>query len=344
MTAPRSSESRVGCAPGAGLPAVLVALVVLLPGAARAAVELPVYQATVPVPEGAAGEQRAVAYAEALRRVVVRASGRRSAADAPAVVAAAARAGEFVQQYSSQPGRLLRVGFDGRAVEQLLGQAGLPVWPAERPVTLVVLALPGAGGTARAVLASERPPGRLELESAAQLRGVPIAWPSAGVDVAAARAMVEAGDAAAVSALAQANGAETLLVGVAGAAGVDWRFAFDGKVTAASGTLADGAHVAADQLAAAYAPAATRSVNDVLLTVAGIDGLENYAGLLAYLAALSPVRSVAVEGLTADRLSLRVAMRGNLELLRRLAALGTRLEPGVATTAGAPTADFNYLP
>ncbi len=72
----------------------------------------------------------------------VQASGRPEAASAPRVVAAAAEPDSYVQQYSTTADRMLKVGFDARAMEQLLQQAGLPLWPAERPATLVLLFMP----------------------------------------------------------------------------------------------------------------------------------------------------------------------------------------------------------
>jgi len=318
-------------------------MAVLPAGPGLAAVDLPVYQATVSLGGTTVENERIAAYAEALRVVAVRASGRRSAAESPAVAAATAKAADYVQQYASLPGRNLRVSFDGRAVEQLLAQAGLPVWPAERPVTLVVLVPPGA---ARAIAESERPAARIELEDAAQRRGLPVAWPGQAIDVATAVAAVESTDPAAARALALAHGAEMLLVGTSGATDIEWRFSLGGRSSRSSGAAGDGAHLAADQLALWYAPPSTRSVNSVPLTVGGIERLESYVQLLRYLGALSPVRSVAVDGLAADRLRLRIAMRGDLELLRRLAALDSHLAPvaGVAADPAAPAVDFTYVP
>jgi hypothetical protein len=65
-----------------------------------------------------------------------------------------------VQQYATTTDRMLKVGFDGRAIERLLQQAGLPLWPAERPATTILLFLPTFAGAARAVTAADRPPER----------------------------------------------------------------------------------------------------------------------------------------------------------------------------------------
>ncbi|MDH4166138.1 MAG: DUF2066 domain-containing protein, partial [Gammaproteobacteria bacterium] len=149
--------------------------------------DVALYQAAVPL-KGTAEADRAAAFGEALRIAAVRASGRRDAGSVAAIAAAAAAPARYVQQYSTTADRMLKVGFDGRAMEQLLQQAGLPLWPSERPTTTVFLFVPTIAGGARAVTAAERPPERREIEWAAQLRGVPVTWPAAPVDADTARA------------------------------------------------------------------------------------------------------------------------------------------------------------
>ncbi|HVN43101.1 MAG TPA: DUF2066 domain-containing protein, partial [Steroidobacteraceae bacterium] len=119
------------------------------------------YQGVVPL-QGSTEADRSAAFGEALRAAAVRASGHREAASSPAIAAAAAAPARYVLQYATTPDRMLRVGFDGAAIEQLLAQAGLPLWPAERPVTFVALFVPTVAGGARAVLSSEHPPERAE--------------------------------------------------------------------------------------------------------------------------------------------------------------------------------------
>lgn len=315
----------------AGAHAVL-ALLGLVPGVAGADVGL--YQAEIPL-AGTTESDRTAGFGAALKVAAVRASGRRDAATQPAVVAAAADPARFVQQYSTTGDRVLKVGFDGRAVEQLLQQAGLPLWPAERPTTLVQLFVPSVAGGARAVLASERPPERELIERAAQARGLPVSWPQQAVDLAAARAR-----------LASPGGASSaLLVGVGSGSRVDWSFAhLDTRVQAAGGA-ASGVDLAADALAARYAPPSTRGLNTLAVRVGGVTDLAAYAGLLDYLNTLSLVRSVAVVEVAGSTVQLELAVRGDLELLRRVAALDTHLAVVRADpAAGAGGVDFNWQP
>ncbi len=204
-----------------------LALLCLLPGLACADVAL--YQATVPL-HGATEADRTAGFGEALRVAAVRASGRRDAASNAAIASAASDPSRYVQQYSTTSDRMLKVGFDGRGVEQLLQQAGLPLWPAERPVTLVQLFVPSVAGGSRAVLASERPPERDQVERAAQVRGLPIAWPQQVVDSGQARGR-----------LAAPGGAtQAVLLGVASGSQVDWSFSHLDLRTAGAGRRAGG--------------------------------------------------------------------------------------------------------
>jgi len=124
-----------------------------------------------------------------------------------------------------------------------------------------------------------------------------------------------------------------------------WTFTHDGRTTQARGPAEAGIHLAADTLAARYAPASTRSSSNLTLRVDGMDDLADYSGLLAYLRELSLVRGVEVESLDGTVITLRVVVRGDRELLGRIAALDGRLQPGSRGAEEGPAAvDFVYAP
>jgi uncharacterized protein len=246
----------------------------------------------------------------------VRASGRRDAGDAAAIAAAAADPTRYVQQYSTTTDRMLKVGFDGRAMEQLLQQAGLPLWPAERPATTVLLFVPAVAGGTRAVTAAERPPERLEVERAAQARGVPVTWPAEAVDAGAARTRATS-----------AGFAGAVLLGTARAGGYDWTFGHAGQSARGQGGPASGLDLAADTLAARYAPGSTRGLSAVSVRIGGLEGVRSYAALTTYLDGLSLVRSVSLRELSGSTALFELGVRGDLELLRRIFALDGRLTP-----------------
>ena len=284
------------------------------------------YQAVVPL-KGTSDSDRAAAFGEALKVAVVRASGRAEAATAPRVVAAASDPSSYVQQYSTTSDRMLKVGFDARAMDQLLQQAGLPWWPAERPPVTVYLFTASVAGGTRALTVADQVPERIEVERAAQARGVPVVWPAGTVDPASARARLGADRA--------------VLLGLGAPGNYEWVYAHAGQTLRAQGDVAQGVDAAADALAARYAPASTRSSSAVLLRIGGLAGVRDYAALTGYLEGLSLVRGVAVKQLQRDAVQFELEVRGDSELLRRIFALDGRLVPASATPAGAAgTVDF----
>lgn len=275
-----------------------------LSAAGADAAEVSLYEVSVPL-RGAGEAERAVAFAEAIKAVAVRVSGRRDAA-ANATVTAADPA-LHVQRYTSGTDLRLSVGFDDASVDRLLQQAGLTFWAAERPLTLVDV---NAEDRSAAI-------------DAAQWRGLPIAWQAGAVAIGPAQAVLR---------------------GTPSGAQFDWTFTHVGETVQARGSLADGVHLAADTLAARYAPPSSRGTSSLVLRVAGMDDVGRYAGVLAYLESLSLVRSVAVEALEGDVLRLRVSVRGDRELLGRIAALDGKLEPVAGDAEPAADADFSFEP
>ncbi len=73
--------------------------------------------------------------------------------------------------------------------------------------------------------------------------------------------------------------------------------------------------------------------------------MRAYARLVDYLEALSLVRAVGVSELDDRVVSLDLTLRGDIELLRRIASLDTHLVPAAAAgSEGAPARDFDYVP
>ena len=294
-----SAVSRCGNAFAAALAGFL-----LLLAAADAWAEAALYEVQVPL-AGTTAEDRKASLAEAMRAVAVKVSGRREAAASPAV--AGADPARYVQRYSTTPQRMLKVGFDAVAVDRLLEQAGLPFWPAERPLTLVDAPLPDPA----------------PLEAAAQWRGLPIAWSTADA----------------------VGAASAVLKGVPSGTDFAWSFTYAGRTVQGRGSAEDGVNLAADTLAAVFAPPSTRSATGLELRIGGVEGLPAYAGLLSYLRSLSLVSDVQVEALEGSVVTVRMAVRGDRELLARVAALDGHLLPVPPVPEGAPPgADFVFEP
>ncbi len=319
--------------------AALAAATVVLPCVARAEINL--YQATVAVPD--AGEAaRSAGFSEALRSVAVRASGSLGAASNAAVRQAATDPSRYVQQYSTT-GQGLRVGFDREAIDDLLVRAGLPLWPAERPVTLVLLATDTTG--ARALMDGEPAPERVALDAAAESRGIELLWPQTRMDILAARDRAASGAVRELALAAGGSEAQAVLIGMPGGAGVEWQLFHDGVTRSDVGSAEDGAHLAADAFAMRYATPATRSLSRIEVWIGDVPNLSAYAGLLDYLGSLSMVRELRVEQARRDTVRLGLTLRGDSELLARIGALDGRLQPGQpAVEDGATGVDFLYRP
>ena len=331
MTSKRSNAGTPKPAPNFAHGA-LVALGLVL-GITAAHADVALYQASVPL-KGASSADRTAGFGEALKVAAIRATGRRDAATSPRITSAASDPTPYVQQYSTTSDRMLKVGFDARAVEQLLQQAGLPLWPSERPVTTVLLFTPAVAGGARAVTTADRPPERVEIERAAQVRGVPLAWPSENIDSATARARASSPGAG-----------SAVLFGLSAGGAIDWSFAHAGQVARGQGSPADGADLAADSLAARYAPASTKGSSAVSVRIAGLDDVRSYAALMEYLEGLSLVRSVAVREFAGDSVRLDLTVRGDRELLARIFALDARIFPAPGGESAATDApDFLWRP
>ncbi|MCJ7451302.1 MAG: DUF2066 domain-containing protein [Steroidobacteraceae bacterium] len=332
-------QSRTVIKGGTALRALACCILLTQPCAAGA--EVSIYQAVVPL-AGTTAADRDAGFGDALRSSAVRASGQRDAGSNPVVATAAADPSRFVRQYSTSADRMLKVGFDAQAMDGLLQRARLPFWPVERPVTVVLLVVPSVAGGQRAVLASDRVPERAEVERTALARGLPITWPQSMVDAQQVRAMLAAGQGTAVPG---EWGGKALLAGAGTGGSVAWVFTEGGRSVRRDGGLQDGIDLAADSLAARYAPASSRGVATIAIRVGGIEDVRAYARLVDYLESLSLVRSVGVSGLEGKVVSLDITLRGDLEQLRRIAALDTHLVPAAAAEdGGARPPDFDYVP
>jgi hypothetical protein len=295
---------------------------------ARAATVSGLYRATVPA-SGSDEAARAQAFQQAMRIVIVRATGRRDAADAPGIAELIAQAGRHVQTLRPVAGGQLDVAFDGTAIENAIAAAGLPYWSAERPQTLVWLAVDRGNGQRGIVTATTQSDERRAVELVAQQRGVPIAWPAlaAGDDPLRRYTQIASGSTAGLATEAGRLGYEGVLIGRAvtqpgGNVVVNWSLQGAGLAAQTVGGLADGPHLAADRYAGAFASIAAAKSGELLVTVTGIDGLSTYAGAMRALDAAEGVRSVQLVEAAGDRVVFRLAARGDAATLAR--AIGAR--------------------
>jgi hypothetical protein len=299
---------------------------------ALAAVVVPrLYEASVPS-AGTSEAGRKAAFAAALKVVAVRSSGRRDAGERLAP-AALADAGRLVQRFGDNPDGTMQVGFDRASIDRLLAQNDLPVWGSERPVTLVWLMVEDANGQQNFVGSQTVMPESRVLQQVAELRGLPLAWPVMDTEDRQLVQSIGSPDQATtrLDTLAARYRADAVLVGRArrgaGAeSAVRWTLHFAGTNAETAGSVAEGVHFAADQLATLFA-AANGAEQSLVVDVAAVSDLKAYAETLNYLEGLTLVRSVAVEHVDGDTVRFRLQVRGDAGLLARAVRLGARLVP-----------------
>jgi hypothetical protein len=319
---------------------------------ARADEATSLYRAVVPLKSSAEAD-RTAAFGEALRIVAVRLSGARDAGSRGDIAAAAAKPERYVQQYAARSNHTLSVGFDPAGIEQLVLEAGLPLWPVERPTTIVLLYTPTIADGQRALLAGESSAGREQIEKIADQRGIRVTWPRSSISVGVASEPQRLSAPESAEDAARAG----VLVGIGEGTGFTWRYIGTGGVsTTRRGDAAEGAHLVADTLAAEFAPSSTRDIRRESITVGGVADLGAYAAVTSYLESLSLVRHVDVEQASGSSVRLGVTMRGDRALLSRVIGLSDRLraasgqDPGATGAAAGqdPDAtgavDFLYAP
>jgi uncharacterized protein len=345
---------------------LIIAAAWLVSAPARAVVMPGLYEARVPVADQS-GPERTNALQQAFDAVLVRVTGDRAAGGS--LAATLGNPSQFIQQYryeqvpadptvpGSQPGLVLWARFDAGVVDKGLRAAHAPVWGAERPRTLVWLALPD-----RILNAADTSPLMQSLVTAAAQRGIVLVFPAMDATDKAAVSAADIGafNAERLRAASVRYHADALLVGaVAPAEGqfaarwqwltsdqpVDWQTpAGDESVVSV-----DGVQVAADKFAARYAIASDATDQDaVALQVDGIDSLDAYAKVLAYIGTLTPVRAVHVQRVAGGSVYYSVDIHGSLESLESALVLGGLLSnaesAAPAASSGNPQAVAAAIP
>lgn len=309
----------------------LALLPALLAAAAAQAVTVPDLYETSQLVEGS----RDAAFGEALKTVLVRVSGQR---DAAVRVGEVSDPRKYVQRFGFTADNVLQVGFDSASIDQLLSQAGLPIWGRERPATVVMFGVE-EGGAWRWLTADTPAHEREAIAKVARQRGLPLKWP-----VMDAQERAEASsDSPGLLRAAARYGANAVLLGRARGAVVQWTLLSDEGAAQASGGLDDGVHLAADTFARVFA-ASGSSLGSVIVEVAGISDLNAYAATLNYLEGMTLVRGVALEQVTGERMRFRLAVRGDAATLRRAIALDQRLLPQDAADGATDRLAFRYQP
>jgi Uncharacterized protein conserved in bacteria (DUF2066) len=271
--------------------------------------------------------QTSPALQEAMRQVLVRATGRRESADDPALAGVIADAPRYVQGYVTGPRGESQVVFEAATLEQAIGAAGRSVWPRARPFTLVVLDPPRA----RAALEAAR----AELERVAAERGLPISLVPLNLLDAAGHPLT--GEALLES--ARRLGGDQVLIGQGAESAPDgmlqWSLYTRTQSATWSGPLAAGIDHTVDLLVPQAQAAVAQADGDVRVRIDGVDTLAAYASVEQLLQSVPGVRRANIAAAEAGSVTFIVTARGGaagleqeLSATLRLVRVGGGVAPG----------------
>ena len=253
------------------------------------------------------GEPSVAALQEAMRHTLVRATGRRDAADDPALARLVADPSRYVQSYRAQSPGVTQVVFDGTAIERDIVAAGFGVWEPERPFTIVVLSPQPAGSAGDAA--------RIALEEAAALRGLPISL----VPIALTDDMGNELDREALLQAVRRFGGDAVLVGRGDSAALhgqwQWTLHTDYSSESWTGSLEEGVHGAADAFARVQGASLALAEMETVIEVRGVQSLTDYAAVGRLLNTLPGVRKATLIEADGASLTFGVQVHGGAEAI-----------------------------
>ena len=277
--------------------------------------------------------QSPAALQDAMRQALVRATGRRDAADDPALAELIADAPHYVKAYVTGPRGESQVQFDGAAVEHAINAAGRSVWDRERPFTLVVLDPPRARAAADAA--------RGELERVAAERGLPISLIPLSVTDSAGSPL----GADALLQAAQRYGGDQILVGRGEDAGeggtLQWTLYTRTRSESWNGPLGGAIDHTVDLLVPQQAASLAQAESSARVAIEGVSSLADYAAVTRLLQSAPGVRRANIVAAEGDSVVFDVTARGGDAGLEQALAGSARL---VRSTTGAAGTTFRYQP
>ena len=341
------------------------------------------YQVVLPV-DDLSSKQRRAAFNQAMAQLMVRISGTRAVLKEPAAQPLLKKADTYVRQYSylepaepaleditpedidftasdqqqqmelaqpAAPVLQIVIDFSGQALERAMHSAGLQVWGADRPATLVWVGV--QTGEQRLLLSEDSDhPIKQQLEDFAAERGIPLSWPLFDLDDRRAVTFTDlrAGFIETILSASQRYAAAAVIAGFLEQNRSDdwsgrWILHLDGaeyRWQNDAAPLDELAHTAidgvADTMAVQYAFMANpdRPLSAYVVAVDRVLGVEQYATVLNYLRSLLFVEDVSPVRVESGQVRYRVLMRGEISDLRKALS--------VSKVLNAETVGFQHLP
>lgn len=273
-----------------------------------------------------------IAYQEAMRVVLVRLTGRRSAGSDPALQPLIDSAERYVQIFRPATAEApAAVTLDDLAIERALDELGEPVWPRERPVVLgVILSAPPGADPAQV---------RTGLTEAAAERGLPLLLSAASGVGLTPGARANAGEAMAA---ARRAGASAALIGEASGERWVWTLfqaSAGTSVIRLEGEVTAGVDGAADTLALGSQAMSLQPVSEVELNVLDVPDLTTHGAVRRALANMVAIKNIDLLEAAPRELRFRVQVSGGQRGL--IAAL--EADPAWRREAAAGVLSYRFM-
>ena len=308
------------------------------------AVEVPtLYTAEVPLHQEARNP-RANAYKAALTEILLRVSGSDLAFNADFVEELFPNPASYVMQFRSGADDTLWVSFDGQAIEQTLRNAGQTVWGAERPLTLVWLAVDWGQGQREIVAADDPDRTRHQSRSIdrnrrvrervldiAERRGLPLVFPlldTTDLQMVTYTDIWGGFDEMILNASKRYDANSILIGRIRAASGQSgrWTYYFSGAESSLTGTPEAVVGQIADLLASEFAVGGDTPIETVALSISGIVSVDAYGSVHDLLDDVGLIDNFTVTEVAGDRVSYRVDVRGGADRLSRALRFGGLVE------------------
>ena len=315
--------------------AVLVIVLAVTGMPLARAVEVPTLYTAEVAYDRAARNGRERAYDLALNEVLLRVAGSSLGGDAATINQLFPDSSAYVVQFRQGSANTMWVSFDGAAIERTLREAGHAVWGAERPLTVVWLAVDWGQGR-REIVAADDPDNeqrdarsinrhallRERVLKVAERRGLPLVFPL--MDTTDIQNVtfsdIWGGFDEAVIGASRRYDADSILIGrirAAGGSRENWSYYFSGDARRWSGSPEQIVNQLADLLAAQLTVGGDAPLDSVVMRVAGIVSVDAYGNLSRILDNVSVIEEYRITEVSGDRVTVQVNVRGGAERLRR---------------------------
>jgi hypothetical protein len=270
---------------------------------------------------------------EAMREVLVRATGRRESANDPALATLISDAQNYVKGRTPASHGQSQVTFDGVAVERGIVAAGRSVWDRNRPFTLIVLSPPLPRPAEDAA--------RVELERSAVVRGLPVTLvPLSTVDAAGNELGRDA-----LMEMAKHYGGDAVLVGRGDAGTANgqlrWTLYTGFSSESWSGPLSAGIDGAVDTLAPPQGGSLAQIESSSRVEIDGVATLTDYVNVERLLESVPGARRAGVAAANGKVVMFDVVARGGGDAIDHALSGSTHL---VRTDASSARLAYQYRP